>query len=169
MWNGNFYTEQFRFSVDNILVYQCKSSACTWLKVFLMFGFVSEILYFVLHLVLSSRQRMYMVMYIIPNACLSPKVWPTTLSKSFLKKKILLLHGFHTYCLTSLTACEGKCHFLGLYWRVQRWFCIVMRFWFVLRWELATNCVNHEKPALWLLFWNCVIFLLLFVYFAVNG
>lgn len=97
MWNSNFYTEQFRFSTDDISVDQCKSSACTLLLSFLMFQ--TFVLFF--HLLLSKAAYvLYMTVSTLQTHAfftLSPKVWSTTFSKSFQYLKItLLLHGsFH--------------------------------------------------------------------------
>lgn len=73
-----FHTEQYRLSTDDISVYQCKSSACTF--IFMMFQN-----FFDFHLLLSEEAalRIWLCTQFkhMPFFRLSPKVWSTTFSK----------------------------------------------------------------------------------------
>lgn len=116
MWNSNFYTEYFRYSIDDISVYQCKSSACTLLSFCFCF-YVSEnpVCCFSSASLQGSVCIRLCIQFQTHAFHLSPKVWPTTFSQSFQFLKVtLLLHGLHASCPTSLTIYEGKCHYLGL-------------------------------------------------------
>lgn len=97
--------------------------------------FCSFLLLFLIYF--SPRQHLYMTVYTTETHAfhLSPKVWSSTFSKSFQYLKItLLLHGSLHPCshsasfLTSLTTYEGKCHYVGLYCRVQSIVCNLVRF-----------------------------------------
>lgn len=120
MWNCNFYTEQFRYSTDDISVYLCKSSACTLLRILWC------LCYFLFcHLLLSKAAYVYDCVH-RSNTCLSPftkgmvnyflKTLPVP--KNNLTAAPWLFSsmqplGMQASCATCLTAHEGKCHNLG--------------------------------------------------------
>lgn len=105
---------------------------------FWVFG-VSE-LFILLFICFSPRQHMYMTVYTI-QTCLSP--FTKGMVNYFLKKLPVPKNNraaprlvsrvqpldMLASCLTSLTAYEGNCHYLGLYCRVQSIVCNLVRFW----------------------------------------